>query len=295
MLSYGHQTCQKLADPSLSPDERLAQVYYDAQWVFYQIGDYTNDNSWYDCAELASSIYRDSYVLPFGAVVPGYWNFTHGVTQDYLRTGDETSRQAAILLSTQASYTPDTTPLEWTVDSTLSREVAYAIMAYLNSEDLGQPRRDRLAQFIDQALGHLDQWFVAQNAPYVRPFMAGLTFHALISYYERTEDPRIIPAITQAADWLWEHTWLPDEQAFMYTDREVSSGGMEPAPDLNLLIATAYAFLYHQTGEVRFLSRGDQIFAGGVYGAWLNNGKQFNQNYRLSFEYVNLRSKPPLH
>ncbi len=294
MKTVGAQHCANLGSSALSFDQKLSATYYDAQWVFYQIADYTRDSSWNTCAARAEAVYRDQYVLPNNGSVPGYWNFTHGLMQDYLRTGDTASKNAAILLSRNAAYSPDTTPLEWTVSADYSREVAYAIMGYLNAETLGEAHRMRLDSFVNQAFGHLDQWFGSKTAPYVRPFMVGLTAHALISHAEQRGDSRVLPAMIQAMDWLWANTWLPGSQAFMYTDRTVDSGGMEPAPDLNLLIAPAFAWLYHQTGEVRFRDRGDQIFAGGVANAFLGNGKQFDQNYRWSFDYVKWRSMPPL-
>lgn len=294
MKTVGAQHCANLASSSFSFDSKLAATYYDAQWVFYQIADYTRDSSWNTCAARAEGVYRDQYVVPNNGSIPGYWNFTHGLMHDYLRTGDAASKNAAISLSRNAAYSPDSTPLAWTVSADYSREVAYAIMGYLNAETLGESHRARLDSFVNQAFGHLDQWFGSKTAPYVRPFMVGLTAHALISHAEQRGDSRVLPAMVQAMDWLWANTWLPGSQAFMYTDRNVDSGGREPAPDLNLLIAPAFAWLYHQTGEVRFRDRGDQIFAGGVANAFLANGKQFNQNYRWSFDYVKWRSLPPL-
>ena len=295
METYGRTLCTRLLRAEEPFDSLLTATYYDAQWVFLQIADYTGDATWHQCARAARAIYRDRYVIPNQGRVPGYWNFTHGLTLDYLKFGDSVSKSAAIALSHAATFTPDSTPLEWTVSADYSREVAYAIMAYLNSERLGEARRPRLAALVDQALGHLDQWTNAQSAPYVRPFMVGLTAQALISYYAKVPDSRIEASLAQAMDWLWTHTWLPDSSAFRYTDRYVSSSAdMDPAPDLNLLIAPAFAWLYHQTGESRFQVRGDQIFSGGVKGAWLINGKQFDQNYRWSFAYVEWRSSSPL-
>ena len=293
MTQYGAQHCRTLQDGG-SFDAKLAATYYDAEWVFYQIGDYTGDSSWYRCARAAEAVYRDQYVSPNGGAVPGYWNFTHGLTEDALRSGDAASRSAVIALSTSAAYAPDATPLAWTQSADYSRETAYTIMAYLNAERLGQPRRAKLSGLVDQALGHMDQWFVTKNAPYVRPFMAALTAHALISYQEQIGDRNMVPVIQRAADWLWAHTWLPNAQAFMYTDRTHSSGGMEPAPDLNLLIAPVYAWLYHQTGAAGYRDKADQIFAGGVTQAYLTNGKQFNQSYRWSFAYLRWRNAAPL-
>jgi len=294
MTTFGKTHCENLSKSNLSFDFKLASTYYDSQWVFYQIADYTGNNYWRSCAQAAEKIYRDQYAKQAGWLVPGYWIFTHGLAQDYLRTGDNASKTAAIEISKNAAFARDNTPLNSTVHVNLSREVAYSIMSYLNAEDVGAARRARLTPLVNQALGHMDQWFVHRNAPYIRPFMVALTSHALIMYHERTGDKRVLPAVRKAMDWLWANTWLPNQQAFMYTDRNLSHGGKEPAPDLNLLIAPAYAWLYHQTGEVKYRDRADQIFAGGVKNAWLNNGKQFNQNYRWSFDYIKWRSAKPL-
>lgn len=295
MTTYGRQHCEELRNSSFSAEELLAGTYYDAEWVFYQIGDYTRDSYWYNCAQVAEAIYREDYVVPYSGIVPGYWNFTHGVAEDYRRTGDLASRNAVVALSENASYAPDWTPLEWTADATLSREVAYAIMSYLNAELVGQPHRPRTEQLVNQALSHMDQWFVSRTAEYVRPFMFSLTAHALISYDAQIGgDSRILPAIRTGADWIWDHTWLPAHQSFMYTDKVVSSGGTDPSPDLSLLIAPVYAWLWHQTGDPIYRDRADLIFVGGVNGAWLSHGKQFNQSYRWSFDFVRYRAAPPV-
>lgn len=290
MRTFGRETCAALKRSGASFDEALAATYYDAEWVFYQIADYLNDSSWHECAAAAERIYRDQYVLPNNGAVPGFWNFSRGLIEDYLRTGDETSKKAALLLSRNGAFARDSTRVEETIDSTMSREVAYAMLAYLNAEDGGAESRSRLTLLLEHALGHLEQWFVSRNAPYVRPFMVALTAQALIQYEERYGDPRIQPALTQAADLLWERMWLVDAQAFMYTDRVVPSGGQEASPDLNLLIAPLFGWLYHRTGDPRFAERGDEIFAGGVRGAYLTNPKQFNQNYRWSIRYVEWRT-----
>jgi hypothetical protein len=289
MKSFGLTTCQALKRGDASFDEALAATYYDAAWVFYQIGDYLGDPSWNDCAEAAEATYRDRYVLPNNGAIPGYWNFSRGLAEDFLRTGDERSRKAVVLLARNGAFARDSTRLEETVSSEMSRETAYAISAYLNAEEVGEPSRTRLTLLVDHALGHLDQWFQSGTAPYIRPFMVALTAQALIQYSERYEDERILPALVHAADVLWEKMWIPGVGAFMYTDRVVVSGGREPSPDLNLLIAPLYGWLYRKTGEDRFLERGDEIFAGGVRGAYLSNPKQFNQSYRWSFRYVEWR------
>jgi len=289
MVLYGLPACRELERREATFDERLAATYYDAEWVFYQLADYTGDREFLRCAEAAERIYRDKYVEPNRGNIPGFWNFSRGLTEDFLRTGDEASKRAVLSLAHDAAFARDSTSPSETVPVDASREVAYAIMAYLNAEDVGAPPRARLSLLVDHAFGHLDQWFRGGRAPYVRPFMAALTAQALIQYDERYGDPRTLEALTTAADWLWEHTWLPDAEAFMYTDRVVPSGGQEASPDLNLLIAPLYGWLYHKTGEERFAERGDAIFAGGVRGAYLAKPKQFNQSYRWSIRYVEWR------
>jgi hypothetical protein len=74
-------------------------------------------------------------------------------------------------------------------------------MSYLNAEALGEPRRARMTQLADQALAHIDQWFVKKSSRqpkgsdvpeatgqyYIQPFMVGLTTQALIQYWERDQ------------------------------------------------------------------------------------------------------------
>lgn len=290
MKTYGAVHCANLAaTSSLTEDQRLTATQYDAEAVFYRIRDYTNDESWNVCAERAEVVYRDNYVIANNGVIPGYWIFTRGLALDWLKKGDALSRSTVALISKNAAYAADYTPLSWTVDESMSREVAYAILSYVDAESVGEAHRSRTEELVTQALGHIDQWFVHRTAEYVRPFMFSLTAEALITYHSTTNDPRVLPAIITGANWIWDNCWLPDSEAFKYTDRIAPSGGTEPAPDLNLMLAPIYAWLWHKTGDQTHLERADKIFAGGVAQAWLAGAKQFNQNYRYSFDYLKWR------
>jgi hypothetical protein len=308
MVAIGKRHCAAL-NTQATLDERLGPTYYDATRVFYQIADYTSDLSWNACAAKARAVYRDAYVIPHQGKVPGYWNFTTGLRMDFERTRDIRSKNAVVALSESAAYAPDLTPLQWTVDTARSREVAYTILSYLNAEAVGHPRRARLGPEVDQALGHIEQWFISRSsrAPnpytlvpaaagkyYIQPFMVGLTMQALISYWEETYDARVLPAVKTAIDALWDRAWVPADKAFWYenwtTDPSLSFPAKGGAPDLNLLIAPAFAWVYSQAGEVKYRDRGDQVFAGGIKGAYLAGAKQFNQNYMWSFDYVRWRS-----
>jgi chitodextrinase len=284
MQSFGQTYCNR--DTILSQGGWEGSIwYYDGERVFYQIADYTKDSKWNQCAQYVEEVYRDGEVMPSSGRIGGWRVFPHGLCEDFKRTGDTLSKDAAILLSKKSAYAS----AGGEAGTDLSRETAFILEAYLVAEELGEPRHPKFATAVEFALGHIDQWFVSKTTTVrVAPFMVGLTSEVLIQYYEKTKDPRIPPAIKIAMDWLWDNAWIPEKKAFYYE----SLNSLGAAPDLNLLIAPAYAWLYQQTGDAKYQERGDQIFSGGVDGAWLGGGKQFSQNYRWSFKYVDWRTNP---
>lgn len=265
--------------------------YYDGVKVLYQIADYTGDVQWQTCAQVVRDVYRP-HVLSSRGQVGGWRVFPYGLAEDYFKSGNIRSKNAALLLATNSPFAAAGGGESFE----LSRETAFLIHALLSAEDLGNGRSPHLDQAVTYALGHLNQWTGIQSASYVKPFMVGLTMEALIRYYDYSGDARILDAVRNAADWLWDHAWDGSRHSFPYI---ICKAGATPgecfernadAADLNLLIAPAYAWIYNQTADVRYQQRGDAIFDGGVSGAWLNNGKQFSQNYRWSFDFVRWRS-----
>ena len=264
--------------------------YYDGEWAFYQIADYTGDDSWNAAAEHIENTYR-KYVLDNNGQVPGYRVFPHGLYEDFIRTGDEESKRAVLLLATKSAFAH----LGGGALFSRSRETAYAMQAYMYAEKLGVPSA-KLPVALEFALGHMDQWFVSKTVTFMQPFMVGLTAHALIEYDEMYGDERIQPLLEKAADWLWENAWVEADESFYYQSDVPYDPNAKPergSPDLNMLIAPMYAWLFKQTQDVKYLGRGDAAFAGGVEGAYLTGGKQFTQSYRLSFNYVQWRQAAP--
>ncbi|GIW65096.1 MAG: hypothetical protein KatS3mg093_075 [Candidatus Parcubacteria bacterium] len=302
--------------------------YYDGLRVFYNILDYTKDPFWFTCVSLMKTdpnqeddtlTYRERILQQQGHG-RGWQIFTTGLTIDYFRTLEQESKQAVYYLSTRSPFANlfyiGYRSLKYGISSVASREIAYAILTNLDAIKLGfinypeypthwgkviQPRDEILRGYVDMALGHLDQWFDQPNSPvpYVQPFMFGLTAEALITYYEEYEkDPRIPIAIKKGLDWIWENMKATSSRGtfFIYVDKHILSGTQSPnvdpsAIDLNLLIAPAYAWYYHLTGDEEYIRRGDILFetAVGPKGAWVDNGKQFSQNYRWSFKYLEWR------
>jgi hypothetical protein len=316
MVSYGRRHCAVYADPSTKP---IGATYYDAARVYYNIAEYTADASWKECALKAGSTYRDAYVIPNDGKVPGYWNFTTGLRMDWEQRRDPISRDTVQLLASHGSYCWTSYPSQ-TESAQLSRETAYCMIAFVNAIELGfrdrpdynpywHTHQERLMFLANHAFGHIDQWFVSRTARapstfsgqpeaagkyYLQPFMVGLTVEALIQFDELVGDVRVRPAVEIALESLWQRAWVSADESFWYENwvaRPEDAFPKKPgAPDLNLLIAKGYAWLFSKTGDTKWRDRGDSVFAGGIKGAWLGNTKQFNQNYMLSFDYVRLRS-----
>jgi hypothetical protein len=273
MLSYGKLYCDS------------GENYYDAARVYYQIAQYTGDQKWEQCAEHAVRAYIDGYLVPNNYGAAGFMIFPHGLLLHYRKTGDERSKEALIQLAQKAAFARHE-PTDSLRSHELSREVAYNIQSKLLAEELGYNDRRDVERLVDLALGHYDQWFGSRTASYVRPFMAALTAEALILWYDKTQDNRVLPALKAGADRMWAEMWVSRDGAFKYTDRPMPHGGEEPSADLNLLIAPLYGWLYKMTGEEKYRKMGDEIFASGVRFAYLGQPKQFNQNYRWSPSYL---------
>jgi hypothetical protein len=294
MWTHGAQHCDPAAIASAIGAWGVATEqnvwYYDGTNLYYSIADYLGPTAWWWCASFTDVAYRD-WVLattagaswPVGAL-NGWRIFPRGLLKSYQRVGDTWGGDAVRRLANNSAFAGSGGGAS--VD--LCRETAYMINAFMADEELGDPRNPLLATSVNYALGHLNQWFGARTAGY-EMFLVGLTMQALINYYGKTQDPRVPPAIHMAIDGLWNEIWLPAYSAFAYD----SSGANVPDPGENLLVAPAFAWYWQLSGDPVYQDRGDQAFAGGVLGAWLDGGKQFSQNYYWSFDYVKWRSSPP--
>jgi len=282
-----------------SPRDSKCSWYYDGERVFYQIADYTKHQKWEKCALNSQAKYRDELVLARSTPgnVGGWLVFPDGLYMNYVRTGDATSKAAVHLLATNAAGAK---MLTWHVPANLIREAVYMLTANRLDTKLGNDRNRQMQQMVSVVLGHLDQ-ITSGEADWNQPFMDGLAAEALIHYYEdgHQDDVRIPAAIQKLADWLWANAWYPNKGAgfFYYNSYEASIGVPqdETLRNLNLMIAPMYAWLFKTTGNSKYQSEGDQIFASGVdfdpAGTLGWSGKNFMQQYRWSFDYVRWRSK----
>lgn len=292
--SNGNQVQQNADNPNNKPNELensdLPSVYYDGAWVFSQIADYTDDKSWYGYAEAAGDIFEE-YVIKNQGDISGHLVFTDGLVESWERSGDTTAKDALLMLAQNGVWTRNNFDYKNLLPLEYSRPTAYGIQTLINAEKVGYSNREQLNQLVDVSFQHLDQWFRSETAPYVKSFMVGLTANALVDYYQLSGDQRVVSELTHALDSLWESNWDAKNKWFKYADRAIPSENVGDSADLNLLIAPAYEWLYQQTGQERFRTRGETIFTGGVENSFLGSPKHFNQNYRWSFDYVELYQK----
>lgn len=296
MLTWGQRYCDQATIQSLSTWEGSVW-YYDGIRVYQQIADYTSNSYWMNCARYVRDVYRP-YVLSTNGLIGGWRVFPHGLAQDYWRTADQVSRQAALALANNSAFASS----GGGAAHDLSRETAYILHSYLTAMELGASEHPKFHAALDYALGDIDQWFISRTATYYKPFMVGLTFEALIHAYNNTGDSRIPEAIRRGAEAMWNEAWQPQYRSFRYIlcrpganpgNNDCTTDFTGEQADLNMLIAPAYAWLYNRTGDSRYQTWGDQIFTGGIDKAWLGNGKQFSQNYRWSPDFVKWRKATP--
>lgn len=305
MTEFGRKTGESLNTLD-SQSARLSAQYYDAQWVFLRIAQYTGKKDpWQGYAEAAQETYK-RYLDENDFQVAGYRKFPHGLYADWKLNGDKKAREDLLRMREDGSFSDPAGMKGWFAQRR-SREVAYSLETEVLAARAGADDPQRRKEFADMALRHIQAWttgdYVKQEKElqFCQPFMAGLTASALISYYEYSAelgnpDKRVPKAVASLADWLWSEMWVGNVDgtghgAFKYVApprEKVGKGG--PAPDLNLLIAPMYGWLYQHTGKAEYAKRGDKIFASGVALADMGHGKRFNQSFRSSFDYVMWRA-----
>jgi hypothetical protein len=307
MIQYGEANYQRLLKypDALDADGNPVGVndtYYDNTWVCYQIADFTGDKSWEGKAAPAITMYRDRYLKRNNGALPGYWLFPHGLAEAWKRFRDIESFNAYLMLREHGNFVNsspwnDANQPDWSY----MRETAYALHVHLRAADFGLvPDQTRILGLVMMLLSQLEQSFVTMvplitKPLYRKPFMAALAAHALISYVRTYGDLySILQTIRTVADYLMNKMWItkptqfPNNPSFQYSD-DAGQGTYE-TPDLNLLIVPLYAWLFHVTGEQKYIEFGDQVWKSGVsFVNTLNKGKQFDQAYRWSMDYLKYR------
>lgn len=310
-VTFGNLVSESLVSGSVGYDQKLNNTYYDFAYACYQARDRQNNNTFLTWANRGIQFYRDQYLAPNGYNVPGFWAFTHGLAEDWLRNGTTLSRNAINSLASLSNYHRNSPSELLEMQSDLySRDNAYSGITYINQVRCGGTPNAFLTTRKTNALNHITAWTTG-TATFFRPFMGALTAWFLIDYYTYIEaDPAIVTALAAMADYADLTCWVPSVNSWTYTDRSGFStdpADRSPQIDLNLLICPYYGWLWWQTGAEKYRTRGDAAFTAGVSqysggfwvsGAWLGgqtvgsvSGKQLCQNYFWSSQYLDWRSR----
>lgn len=261
----------------------------------------------------------------------GYQRFSHGLLVDFLATrgaGGGTTLLDVQRIRDNPAFS-DLGEFSGGYDGpcqNITREMSYALQSHINAEKAGEDRDvEKVSQFVAWLENHLWEWYsdTFRCEAFFQPFMFALNAHALIEFYEwevqsgrnpnaywpTTHWATIPDALAEFSSWMYndalvrygsytgERMWVADFEApgyggFRYADRQYEEGAGAIYPGLNLLTAPVYIWVYKITGDADFRNMGDVIFKGGVpYGNSGASGKEFDQNYRWSFKYIQWRSE----
>ena len=295
---YGHAHYEAARD-STDKDFRLAWTYYDAIAVYRALYQWYGAEWMREAELLAVDIFRDEYVVPNEGKLPAKFVFTRGLTQRAVGEHEAESAAAVQLIATNSAYCHEGNRMDGRTEGfAMAREVAYSAAAMLDAHQLSGFVHPLLLDYLHQSVRHLQE-VLTDKVPTYEPFMAALACRTLILYDLSGQDvfpssfpkSNIAPLIDSVAAKLWADAWIPNAEghpwgAFAYTARAPEP---QPAPDLNMLLVPIWGYLHHVTGgEDAYLLRGDQIWRGGVNGAYLGNAKQFNQQFFWGLDYLKL-------
>lgn len=298
MLSVGAQWCN--SDGSTNPAVMSFGFegfvwYYDGPRVFFQVGDYTHDSRWTNCAFNLADQYAN--LVNTTGVSFGNRVFTDGLRIAYERTGTQKYKDAIIKLATNG--TPYATKGGSAVIQNQIRETAYILEAYINAERVGNAHIATAEKSVDFLLSMFDglfkrhQYLIDLQNGDNQPFYDGIAAEALISYYENiTPDPRIPPAIKGMLDSLYLSTWDTSGSFGPTMPYDVNAYGGYPVTQLNNLFVPAYAWYYKVThnADPNYQIWGDDLWNHSLDQAITDKGKDYSQNYKWSFAYVTYRS-----
>jgi len=277
-----------LTTAGVTSETAIAASYYDGELCQYWLGLYTGDTAtYYARADKYNTAYAVTYGRGSSWGVPGYWAFGGGLHYRYTVRGDAAALSDLQDLCASAAYHVSGSLLASNVlRHELSREWAYCgrNLLYLKDADsLSAGQQTRLEQMYTDSLTIIDDWSAGQTASYFRPFMAGLTVKFLIAYYEEEADAgekaAILAALETLATHAWTVCWNAAGQAMTYTDRDVGvTEDLLPAPDLSMIIAPLYAWLWSKTFVTDWKTKAGQLLDGAipVYdGIWPVSGAYF--------------------
>jgi hypothetical protein len=269
--------------------------YYDRALIWFAWWARTGDLEYWRRGAIESGAYQEIIDYSSLGSLPAPRNqHMEGMELRYLLVGDEEARTIMLAVAElNRRAWSDNLDMDPASNYVEGRIQARTLLSHLLAWRLGDKSRDWASvarEDLNEILrsqnpldGSYDK-FVAWDYQH-SPYMTGLVHDVFIKYQEWFEaDSRIPSAMKAALDFQWENMWVSGSNAFKYV--ESSTQG---SPDLNMLIVNGYGWYAQWSGDASYFDRAEKIFSGGVYGAYLQGSKQFNQTYRSGFRYLYYR------
>lgn len=321
---YGERQFHYLREPGWETGN--GQYDYDPGVTFFKLADYSGNSVWNEAAILGVAIYYNYISQTSPPFNPNDFSvFTHGLTEDWLRNGNTTSRNAVLTMAAGAGaptgvagFTADEangghsegSMTSLTGAATYVRPVAYGIKCLTDNYRCGGPDRTlRLNQLRNAAFSYIDFSFTGSKPLVTAPlpdsyfgpgvgllsFWMGLLLSSLIELYEITGDTNIPPKVKTAIDGLWNEWWIPTgatnefdptpPACFCYGSPPSTIPGTIGYPGLDLLIAPAFAWYYFYSGNPTYQQRFDAIFETANPGIARVGGLFRGKDYNQMYSY----------
>jgi hypothetical protein len=304
------ESARQAADARWSADRNVpaqTRSYYDRSYAWYVLG-------YADRAEEIQQAYMVEYVDRIRGAAPPRHQEPDGLVERYLRTGD------ALLLVSLENMADHLTRLfinkGW-VDCSAEcswegriQERALLVTMAADAMNVPNPRHDYRAAARRTKDGILStqnadgSWtppddsyeIVSKPGSYVSTnFMSAAAMSALMRYaeYYGEDVPAIVAAVGKGAEWLWTTQWRTDGSFNYWSDWGAGGDGPNATSDLNMLFVDVFGWLYKQTGDEKWIARGDEIFTEGVRQRLAlgsgNYHKHYNQYIRSAWRYLYFR------
>ncbi len=290
-------------------------LYYDLPHVLYQLYIRTGDVIYFLYARRELLYYRKDHVIHEGPKkgqstdgTKTRYLFVQAMADDYFLTGDRRSLDAAgeMVGYMEQAFTPDmafyakTRNNFWT-----EREAAFPLIGFVTYYEMtGDPKYLEISREIVQNLhktqkewpgrgGFIHNLYAHDPEEGARPdeyggspFMTGLLLEGIVEFHRLTDDDTAADSIFRALEWLMrEGMGTADAIKYLTADKYSGSQG---EPDLNMLVAQAFAYGYKISGFTKqdILDTGVRLFKKGVSSAYLAKRKHFAQNYRSSGHFL---------
>ncbi len=281
--------------------------YYDRGLAYFAFFARTGNPVYFARGAELARRYRVEYVEANGYNINEVSSSLDGLMVHYLFTGDEASRTAILNVASYFEMFRGTSTimtdvnhswmdnraqarvlsskvLSWMLGATSlpnngGRTAAYANLRAEMIQDVSDIIK---SQYPDGAWRWKSQCYGSKN------FMSGLLDGVLGLYYEEVSaDPAVLNAVAKSFTFMQTTQWMPAGKAFKYLELTCSGqGGPTAAGDLNGLFLDGLGFLYRRSNDPKWRALGEAVFEGGVSGGYLNDDKQFNQQYQMSYRWL---------